>query len=233
MKKVLVIGAGFLQTYVIRKAKEMGYITFAVDANEKAPGFAYADDHAVINIVDEKACLAYAREKKIDGVLTAATDYGVLTASYIAETMGLPGLRYESAKRIKNKYLIRKCLFENKIDDTEQAYLVDEKTDIEAMKEVLRYPVMVKPCDGSGSRGANRVDGPNDLAEACRVACEASLTHHAEIETFIVGQEYGVESLVVRGKAYVLGIMKKTMTAPPYYAELGHQIPSGLSKGSL
>ena len=109
MKKILVIGAGYLQAFVIRKAKEMGYITLAVDANPNAVGFKYADKHAVINITDENACLAYAREEKINGVLTAATDYGVLTASYIAKELGLPGLDYEVAKTIKNKYKIRKC----------------------------------------------------------------------------------------------------------------------------
>ena len=62
----------------------------------------------------------FAREEKIDGVLTAATDYGVLTASYIAEHLGIPGLNYESAKLIKNKYLVRKRLYENHVDDTEQ-----------------------------------------------------------------------------------------------------------------
>ena len=36
--------------------------------------------------------LEYAVEEKIDGVLTAATDYGVLTAAYIAEKYpGIPG----------------------------------------------------------------------------------------------------------------------------------------------
>ena len=228
-KKILIIGAGFLQDFVIRKAKSMGYITFAVDANPNAPGFRHTDDHAVINIVDEEACLAYAREKKIDGVLTAATDYGVLTAAYIAEKMHLPGIRYEVAKRIKNKYLIRKCLFENHVDDTEQAYEITESTDITALSAVLHYPVMVKPCDGSGSRGANRVDRAEDLANACRVAMEASITHKAEIETFIFGKEYGAESLVVDGTVHVLSIMRKWMTEPPFYAELGHAIPTDLS----
>ena len=64
----------------------------------------------------KKACLQFAQEEQIDGVLTAATDYGVLTAAYIAEHMGLPGLNYESAKLIKNKYLVRKKLFENHVD---------------------------------------------------------------------------------------------------------------------
>ena len=103
MKKLLVIGAGFLQDFVIQKAFAMGYETLAVDADPNAVGFTHANKYAVINIVDEKACLEYAKAEKIDGVLTAATDYGVLTASYIAEHLGLPGLKYDVAKLIKNK----------------------------------------------------------------------------------------------------------------------------------
>ena len=68
----------------------------------------------------------YAQKENIDGVLTAATDYGVLSAAYIAEKMNLQGLNYEAAKRIKNKYAVRKCLFEAKVDDTEQAFEVNE-----------------------------------------------------------------------------------------------------------
>ena len=94
MKKILIVGAGFLQSFVIKKAQNMGYETLVVDADPKAVGFYFADKHAVINIVDEKACLAYAQKENIDGVLTAATDYGVLTAAYIAKEMHLGGLDY-------------------------------------------------------------------------------------------------------------------------------------------
>lgn len=228
MKKVLIIGAGFLQDFVICKAKEMGYETHAVDADPNAIGFKHADHHAVVNIVDEKACLEYAKTNNIDGVLTAATDYGVLTASYIANEMGLPGLKYEVAQLIKNKYEVRKCLYENHVDDTEQAYEVHKDTNIEELAQKLVYPVMVKPCDGSGSRGASRVDNAENLKEACEYAIAGSITDRAEIETFIVGREYGAESLVVNGEVYVLGVMQKWMTKPPYYAELGHSIPSNL-----
>ena len=229
MKKLLIIGAGFLQDFVIQKSVSMGYETLAVDANPRAIGFLHAHKHAVIDIVDEKACLEYARKEQIDGVLTAATDYGVLSAAYIAREMNLPGLNYEVAQLIKNKYRVRKCLFEHNVDDTEQAFEVDEATDIDNLAQKLTYPVMVKPCDGSGSRGASRVDKSVDLKSACEYAMECSKTHHAEIETFIIGQEFGAESLVVDGKIHVLGIMKKWMTAPPYYAELGHAMPSGLT----
>ncbi len=229
MKTILIIGAGFLQDFVIQKAVLMGYRTLTVDADPKAVGFSHAHKHAVVNIIDEEACLQYAKKEQIDGVITAATDFGVLTASYIAQEMGLPGLKYEVAKLIKNKYRVRKRLYEQHVDDTEQAYAVDKDTDIEMLARLLNYPVIVKPCDGSGSRGTSRVDYPEQLAEACMYAMSGSITHQAEIETFITGQEYGAESIVVDGQIHVLGIMKKWMTRPPYYAELGHAIPSGLS----
>lgn len=72
--------------------------------------------------------------------------------------MGLPGLNYKVAQIIKNKYQTRKCLFENNADDTEQVYEVNKDTDVEQLAEKLNYPVMVKPCDGSGSRGTSRVN---------------------------------------------------------------------------
>lgn len=229
-KKILIIGAGFLQSFVIQRAKSLGYYTLAVDADPNAVGFKNADSHAVINIVDEKACLEYARKENIDGVLTAATDYGVLTAAYIAGEMNLPGLDYTAAKLVKNKYLVRKCLFENCVDDTEQAYEVTKDTDLLHLSKTLKYPVMVKPCDGSGSRGTSKVECAKELERACKDAMNWSVTRKAEVETFIDGKEYGAESLVVNGEVHVLGIMKKLMTNPPYYAELGHAIPSGLSE---
>lgn len=228
MKKILILGAGFLQSFVIKKAKSMGYETLAVDADPDAVGFQFADRHAVINIVDEKSCLAYAQKENIDGVLTAATDYGVLTASYIAQEMNLPGLKYSVARLIKNKYRVRRRLFEAMVDDTEQAYEVDKNTDIGSLCEKLTFPIMVKPCDGSGSRGAARVDESTQLFDACKNAMNLSITHRAEVESFIVGKEYGAEALVTNGKITVLGIMQKWMTDPPYYAELGHAIPTDL-----
>ncbi len=229
MKKILIIGAGFLQDFVIQKAKAMGYQTLTVDMDPRAPGFVHADRHAVIDITDEKACLKYARYEKIDGVMTAATDYGVLTASYIARELNLPGLNYEIAKLIKNKYRVRKCLYESSVDDTKQSYEVDDSTDIASLCCQLSFPVMVKPCDGSGSRGATRVDDSAVFLEACKKAIGSSLIHRAVVETFITGEEYGAESLVVNGEVYVLGIIKKWMTDPPYYAELGHAMPNDLS----
>lgn len=230
MKKLLMLGGGFLQNYVIKKAKELGYYVYCLDADPNALGFQVADEHAVINIVDTDACLAYACEKKVDGVLTAATDFSVLTMSHIAEYMHLPGINYASAKIIKNKADVRRILFDTKADDTGYSYEIGSLEEAEKILSEITFPRMVKPCDGSGSRGASRVDRPEDFIKACEYAMNWSITHRAVAEPFVDGREYGVESFVDNGEIHVLAVMQKTMTEPPYYAELGHAIPSGLTE---
>lgn len=223
------LGGGFLQKYVIRKAKTLGYYVLCLDADPNAVGFAIADEHAVINIVDEEACLAYARDKQVDGVLTAATDFSVLTMSRIAEELHLPGINYQSAKVIKNKALVRKRLFEANADDTGISYEIDSVDDIADILPKIKFPVMMKPVDGSGSRGASKVEKTEEFVKAAVFAMNGSITHRAVAEPFIEGKEYGVESFVDNGVIHVLGVMQKDMTLPPYYAELGHAIPSGLT----
>ena len=229
MKKILILGAGFLQSFVIKKAKEMGYQTLAIDKNPNSTGFSFADEYEVVDIIDKEACLEYAQLNKIDGVMTAATDYGVLSAAHIANRMNLPGIDYEVAKVIKNKYLVRRTLYESRIDDISQYYEVGSVSELESIKERIHFPVMVKPCDGSGSKAAQRVDTIRDLYDACDTAINNSLIGRALIEDFIDGEEYGVESIVCNGEIHVLGVMGKRMTNPPDYAELGHFMPSQLA----
>jgi biotin carboxylase len=228
MKRLLIIGAGFLQAFVIKKASEMGYLTCTIDRNPKAEGFSHADEYDVIDVVDQKACLEYALSKKIDGVMTAATDFGVLSASYVAQHMHLPGLDYEVAVVIKNKAVVRQKLFENKVDDISQYYEISGTNQLHKYLQQIRFPVIVKPCDGSGSKAVQRADSAHDLQKACSEAIVASLAGKALVEDFICGREYGVESFVHNGKPYVLGVMAKHMTSPPDYAELGHFLPCQL-----
>lgn len=228
MKKILIIGAGFLQSFVIKKAKDMGYYTITIDKNPNSIGFNYADEYNIVDIIDQEACLKYALSKNIDGVITAATDYGVLSTAFIAKEMNLPGLDYDVAKIIKNKYMVRRTLFEKNVDDVSQYYEVNSINSLNDIKSVIKYPVMVKPCDGSGSKAAKRADSFKELVAACDTAIKASLIGKALIEDFIQGKEFGVESFVYNGNAHVLGVMGKYMTSPPDYAELGHSFPSQL-----
>ena len=170
MKRIFIIGAGFLQTFIITRAKELGYETIVVDGNPRSIGFNYADNYKSIDIVDKESCFAYAKKMKIDGVLTAATDYGVLTSAYISQQLSLPGIDYKVAQLVKNKYDIRRSLFTNQIDDLSHYYLISDLKEIELLRDSIHFPVMVKPCDGSGSKAIKKVNTINRLIPACRTA---------------------------------------------------------------
>lgn len=225
----MVIGAGLLQSYVIKRAKELGYCTVAVDKYKNAKGFLFADYYEPIDIVDKEKCLNYANKMNIDGVLTAATEYGVQTASYISENMGLCGLHYDIAKVMNNKFNIRNILRDKNVNDIPQFFEIKNEWQLSEMEEKLRFPVIVKPTDGSGSRAVARANNLNDLTKYWKKAMDVSKIKSTIVETFIEGNEYGVESFVSEGNIFILGIMKKIMTNPPYYAELGHLMPCGLS----
>jgi|SRR5690606_10933749 len=176
MKSILIIGGGFLQSFVIKKAKELGYYTIVIDRDPNALGFKFADEYQIIDIPDQNACLNFAVNRKIDGVMTAATDYGVLSSSLIAEKLSLPGLNYEVAKLIQNKYRVREKLFNASVDDISQFYSITNIQEVKKLKNKIKYPVMVKPADGSGSKGIKKVDNHEDLLSACDFALNSSLS---------------------------------------------------------
>lgn len=228
MKKIMILGAGMLQAFVIKKAHDMGYYAIAVDMDENAVGFPFADEKLVINIVDEKACLDAAKKAEIDGVMTAATDYGVLAASSISQEMGLMGIPYTVAKTVKNKHSVHCAVAKSRPDDKFQFFEITSVDELYGLEKEIKFPVMVKPCDGSGSKGAGRADDFKALIDRCKDALSQSLSKKVLLESFVTGQEYGAESFVYNGEVHVLAVMKKHMTNPPYYAELGHTFPSGL-----
>lgn len=229
MKRLLILGAGFLQKYLIIRAKELGYYTLVLDKRKNAVGYIYADEYAVIDIVNKEACLKYAMEKQIDGVVTAATDYAVISVAYVAEKMNLKSVNMEAAEAVKNKYTVRKSLALSSASGVSQFLEVSSESDVDNIINKLSYPVIVKPCDGSGSKGINRVDKETTLLSAVTEALSFSLCKKVIIETYVEGMEYGAECFVIDGTPHILTIMGKHMTLPPHYAELGHYIPSKLT----
>lgn len=219
--RVMILGAGILQYFLIKKVNDLGYVSIVVDGNPEAVGFKIADYYKVIDIKDEECCLEYAKEMKIDAVITGATDYSVLTVSYIAKKMGLNAIDYDTAKIIKNKYGVQKILY-NKGIINKKAYQIDEVKKLDRKDLTINYPIIVKPVDGSGSRAVSKITSSKDLKKSVELAIETSLTKKCIIEPFIIGDEYGVESFVYNNEILNLIVMKKDMTSPPYYAELGH-----------
>ena len=91
-RKILIVGAGFLQGFAIRRAAQMGLHVVALDRDPDAPGFRWSHKREIADTRDASACLEAARREKVDAVVSVCTDFAVKSVAFVAESLGLPGL---------------------------------------------------------------------------------------------------------------------------------------------
>ena len=89
MKKLVIIGASDFQNPLILKAKEMGYETHVFawecgDIGEKTADYFYP-----VSITEQDIILDMCRRIRPDGVTTIGSDLGMVTATYVANGLGL------------------------------------------------------------------------------------------------------------------------------------------------
>ena len=89
MKTVLLLGGGGCQKNGAAKAREKGLNVVVADYLPDPPAARLAAAHVRVSSFDTAACLAVAREHRVDGVFTLGTDQPVLTAAAVSEALGL------------------------------------------------------------------------------------------------------------------------------------------------
>ena len=227
MKKLAIIGASYLQLPLIKKAKEMGIEThvFAWECGDV--GEKEADHFYPISIVEKDNILDECKKIGIDCICSIASDLAVLTVCYVAEKMGLVSNGIGSSLISVNKYEMKKAFVKNDVPAARcKLASKDDYPDVSDMK----YPLIVKPTDRSGSRGVTRIDSPGeDIIPAIDRAIEQSLEKKALVEEYVFGDEYSVECVSYEGKHTLLSITKKYTTGNPHYIETGHMEPADLS----
>ena len=199
MKKLMIMGAGIYQVPLIKKAKEMGIYTIAVSIPGNYPGFSYADEVCYENTVDYEKILEIAREKQIDGIVTAGTDVAVITIGKVCDELGLTGLSFEAAKIASNKIRMKRKYEEYGVRTARFREVSFEDNMYEAAKD-LNFPLIFKAVDTSGSRGIIRVNAKEEFEEARNIVKANTRTDYFIIEEFIEGEEFGAQAFVYRGE---------------------------------
>lgn len=199
MKKLMIMGAGIYQVPLIRKAREMGIYTIAVSIPGNYPGFAVADEVCHINTVDYEAVLKVAREKQIDGIVTAGTDVAVITIGKVCDELGLKGLSFEAARIASDKMLMKECYEAGGVRSARFRRVGLEEDPRQAVRE-LSYPLIFKAVDSSGSRGITRVNDPSGIPGAVEAVKAITRKDYYIVEEFLEGEEFGAQAFVYDGK---------------------------------
>ena len=227
MKKILVVGGGAYQVPLIKRIIESGHEAYCVDGNPNAMGFECATGYKHINVLDENACLEYAKELGINAVMTYGATLTLPTVAYIGEKLGLPALPVDTAELSKSKYKIKKRLADygcNIQGDFFEMYSVED-----AKNHKFTLPCVIKPSDGSGSKGVSLVYNENEIEEAIQYAFDGARYGEFYAESLIDGEEYSAEAFVANGEIYVYAIVKTTFERLSNgEISYGHRTPSGL-----
>lgn len=235
---ILIIG-GRLQA--IEKAKALGLRVVLLQHKERLlAGQAEAAD--VLLLVDyldwetTRPIVRAAHEAYGFTAVMTLVEQATELAGRINDLLGLGGTSYEVAKRFHDKLEMREWLHSTGFETVGCAE-VKSADGIREFGTKYGYPVIVKPVDGTASRGIATIDGPDDAdAQWERLT---GLRNRSDLpmatfypvegliaEEYIDGTEYSVESFSFAGQHIVVSITDKFHDGT---VEMGHALPAILS----
>ena len=224
-KKLAIIGASYLQLPLVLKAKEIGLETICFSWLDGAVAKTAADKFFPISVTEKEKILDVCRSEQINAVATIATDVAVPTVAHVAANLKLIGNTPESAYISTNKFAMREALSRTAVK-CPKFLKADELESLLKRTADMRFPLIVKPCDRSGSVGVTKVETLEELVTATRIALSLSLGNEAIIEEFITGVEVSVEAISWEGTHHILAITDKQTSGAPHFVELAHHQPS-------
>lgn len=209
-KRIMMLGGNYFQMTATKAAKELGHYVISVDYLPENPAHKFADEYHNVSTVDKEAVLSLAKKLKIDGIVSYASDVSAPTAAYVAEAMGLPTNPYESVMILTHKDLFRPFLVKNAFKSPKSKGFADEVEAFEFFK-TIKKPVMIKPSDSNGSKGATKVEKEEDFAEAFAKAMSFSRQKIVIVEEFLLrdGHQIAGDAFIMDGELVFAGFMNE------------------------
>lgn len=230
----MVIGAGWEQAPLIKRAHELGYWILATHGKEEAEGFQYADKTAILEPRDTNRALALFNEHRIEAVISDNDDYALYTVGLMCQKLGLPGPNFEAITNSNNKRKSRIACEKMGIKQPPFYACATYEDLVVGVEKVGRYPVIVKPVDNRGNFGVNRVESEGELKHAFFDAVINSNSREFVVEKFIEGTPLTVEGFSWNEKTHIpLAVSSKKMLGGSKRVALELIYPAEISEKNL
>lgn len=223
-KKIAIVGANYLQLPLVLKAKDLGIESHCFAWEEGAVCKPFVDFFYPISTTSKEEILKICSSIKINGITSIASDVAVPTVNYVAHNLDLVGNDPKDSLALTNKYLMREKFFQNHINSPKFHKVEHQR--LKKCNKSLKFPLIVKPVDRSGSRGVQKVSTKTELSKAIKNAINESFSKGCIVEEFIEGYEVSVESISWKGEHHILAITDKETTGRPHFVEIAHHQPT-------
>jgi len=236
---ILIVGG---RTETVRKAVDLGLSVVLVQHKDRL-------QPEQVRLADAVLLVDYTDWSVLRPLVRAAHDvYGFTSVVSLVEQamenvgrindlLGLNGTPYRVAHLFKDKCAMRRHLLRCRLGGVAAAPVEDA----DALRDFGRrhgYPLVVKPIDGTGSRGVLRVDDAAGIdgawrqVQELRTRTDLTMGNFFPVDRFLVeqyveGPEYSVETFTFDGRHVVVAITEKLTM--PNFIEVGHAQPARLA----
>lgn len=205
---LIVLGASEEQIPLYQEARRRGFPTIAVDMRPDAPALPFADAALKISTRNTDAITEALGDACPAGIVGGASDAALASWHVLSLRYGTAYVYPKSALAAGDKATFHGIAASCGI--TGYGWTASDNPDeVVAKAAGLRFPLVIKPADGSGSKGVTRVTRPADLPATVAYARSYSASQTVIAEEFIQGRPLAIEIFMRDGRALMTCVKDK------------------------
>ncbi|MFD8228555.1 ATP-grasp domain-containing protein [Streptomyces massasporeus] len=209
---LMVLGASEEHIPLYQEARHRGIPTIAVDMRADAPALPLADKALQISTRDTDAIADALGDARPAGIVVGASDAALATWHALGQRYAAPYVYPGSALAALDKAAFHEIVASCEIVGYGWA-ASEDPDEVAAKAALLRFPLIVKPVDGCGSKGVTRVTCPNGLLAAVTHARAHSACRTVIAEEFIQGRQLTIDLFLRNGRSMMTCIKDQDLVA--------------------
>lgn len=209
---LLVLGASQEHIPLYQEAQRRGTPTIAVDMRADAPAFPLADAALQISTRNADAIADALGDVRPAGIVGGASDAALTTWHTLGVRYDTPYVYPKDAFMALDKAAFHAVVASCGITDYGWAASSDPD-EVVAKAAGLRFPLVVKPVDGSGSKGVTQITCPDDLPTAVARARVYSASRTVIAEEFVQGRQLTLDLFLRGGRSMMTCVKEQEFVA--------------------
>lgn len=207
----LVVGASEEAAHAINLAKKHGLEIWAYDNDPNAKGFEFADKCFVCDINNTDTIIRTLNRIKPELILPVPIGRALVAVGKLNDYWNLIGVRGKEANILTDKYQFHKTLKKYGLRNID-CHLIKRNEEINKEDFQIKFPCILKPRFGSGSREVYKLRNISDLNN---LIASIEFEEDYVLEEAVEGTEYGVDGCFDEGEFHLILLRKKIITDPP------------------
>lgn len=204
MNRLMILGSMYEFVPLVTIARQRGYYTVVCDGYADGPAKQYADKAYNVDIRNVDDVVEICRKENVDGIIASFSD---ILFEYLVKIAHKAGLKTyctpENSLWLRSKEKMRQMFRE--LDIPCPQYRILEKGYTDDNIAGMKFPLVMKPVDGYGSRGVFVVQNKDELRNKFDETSRFSIGSDSIMtEEYNDGYEFNMMNWVVDGEVHTL-----------------------------